>query len=84
MKITTAKEVWISYPEDHRMFHIDILAFDFFKNILLFQIKNQVKNGLHSCELNLCNCIRSLKKKFSTLMEFEFVTSRYRCNALTN
>ena len=35
MKITTAKEVWIWYPEDQRMFHIDILALDFFKNIIV-------------------------------------------------
>ena len=35
MKITTAKEVWISYPWDHRMFHIDMLALGFFQNIII-------------------------------------------------
>ena len=42
-----------------------------------------MKNDPRICELNLCNCVRSLKK-FRTSTGFEPVTSRYRCDALTN
>ena len=33
-----------------------------------------------SCERNLCNCVRSLKKIFRTSTEFEPMTSQYRCS----
>ena len=39
---------------------------------------NQIKDDPCSCERNLCNCVRSQKKKFRTSKEFEPVTSRYQ------
>ena len=44
--------------------------------------KNQMKNDPRSCERNLRNCVRRLKKNFRILTGFEPVPSRYRCDAL--
>ena len=51
-------------------------------NHIVLQKWNQVKNDPCSCERNLCNCIRSLKKKIRTSMGFEPRISRCRCDVI--
>ena len=44
-----------------------------------------MKNDPRSCERNLCMQLRQKpEKKFKTLRGFQPLTSRYRCDALTN
>ena len=41
-----------------------------------------MKNDPCSCECNLCNCVRSLKKKIRTSTGFEPMISRCRCDVI--
>ena len=41
-----------------------------------------MKNDPCSCECNLCNCVRSLKKKIRTSTGFEPMISRCRCGVI--
>ena len=43
-----------------------------------------MKDDPHTCERNLCNCVKKPEKKFRTSTGFEPVTSRYQCDAVTN
>ena len=66
---------------------IELLRKKNFNAINVYEINhkwNQVKNDPRSCERNLCNCVKETWKNFRISTGFEPVTSRYRCEALTN
>ena len=59
----------------------NILSMKWYMNSIIYEIKWSY--DLRSCERNICNCLEK-PEKFRTSTGFEPVTSRYRCDALTN
>ena len=51
---------------------------------MIYEMNHQVSYDPHSYESNLCNCLYRSLKKVRTSTGSEPVTSRYRCDALTN